>query len=122
MEEIVGRLTPHGWLIFHHLKGISNAETNPQSDRVELDVEIGGLWALVRCKVAGNGYFSENWPKLVEELKALQGRAPEMQTWEAAAARLDIRIRMKDCLVTAAVEEGILDVHDLPTDVVTARR
>lgn len=121
MEDFAGRMTAIGWLSMHHLKNISTAATNPNTDRASFDVEVMTLWALLNQKIKKNKEYREEWPKFIEQLDAIRENAQTMNGGEVDSARLEIRLAQLECLVSAAVAEGILDVAARPMDDRTRR-
>jgi hypothetical protein len=116
VEDFAGRMTAIGWLAMHHLKGLSTAATNPTTDKAGFDVEVMTFWALINAKVKKDKDYNKEWPEFNAALEDLQSKAQSMHGAEVEAARLEIRLAQLECLVSAAVNTGLLDVAARPMD------
>lgn len=116
MEDFAGRMTAIGWLAMHHLKNLSTAATNPGSDRASFDVEVMTFWAILNQKIQKDKTYADEWPELAKELESIKEQAPSLPGGEVEAARLEIRLAQLECLISAAVRCGLLDVAARPMD------
>jgi hypothetical protein len=111
-------MTAIGWLVLQHLRGLSQTILNPASDQASIDLEVMVTWAYLNRKLEGNKQYRKRWPELTQQLAELAGHADNQSVspGEVTALRLEIRMEQLECLVTGAVEEGLLDVASLPMD------
>ena len=128
MDDFAGRMTAVGWLSLRHADRISQVVTNAATDRASLDLEVMLLYGDLHEKVRGEERFQKEWPALLQELDEIRQEAElaggqdvateeqHLTGLDVAAARLDVRLRQYELLVSCAVTSGTWDVSELPHD------
>lgn len=99
-----------------HANRISQVMTDASGDSSAMDLEVQGFRAIIHQKIRKDSEYPEAWTTTESQLAQLESVAEEADPVELEAARLGVRMRQFEILMSAAVRVGLFDQRPVPVD------